>query len=319
MRTNRPIKSCLKGERLVQREAIDATSWAYMKMLREQDRTKKVYPVDPYVEVYQFRDNLYGLLTESADGMGDPWMYLLIGPEKAMLVDTGFGIGDLKGLVRELTGGMPLIVANTHCHFDHAYGNCQFERCYCHELEVEAMERKQDPTIWDYLFTPEGQGVWFDFPRADIVPWNRYEVVGVPDGHIFDLGGGYEVELLWLPGHAAGHATFLDKPNRVLLSGDGIISMRVGVGSGGLAVNSVSSYRNELVKLSKRLGEFDHIYSGHFVGDLENSVVLGLIAACDAIIANPAGADDRYQMFNREALLKYVQGLGTIGYSVSAI
>ena len=100
MRTNRPIASCMKGTRLVQRESIDATSWAFMKMLREQDRTKKVYPVDPYVEVYQFRDNLYGLLTESADGMGDPWMYLLIGPEKAMLVDTGFGIGNLKGLVR---------------------------------------------------------------------------------------------------------------------------------------------------------------------------------------------------------------------------
>ena len=164
MRTNRPIQSDVKGERLIQRESIDATSWAYMKALREHNKTKRILDVDPYAEVYQFRDNMYGLLIISADGMGDAWMYLIVGPEKALLIDTGFGIGNLKGLADELSGGKPLIVANTHCHFDHAYGNCQFERAYCHELEVDVMNSKQDPHIWDYLFDEQRQGHLARFP-----------------------------------------------------------------------------------------------------------------------------------------------------------
>ena len=45
-------------------------------------------------------------------------MFLLIGDEKAMLIDTGVGIGDLKGFVRTLTD-KPLIVCYTHNHVDH--------------------------------------------------------------------------------------------------------------------------------------------------------------------------------------------------------
>lgn len=314
MRTNRPIQSNLKGVRLLQREPIDATSWAYMKQLRENDKTKRVYPVDPYVEVYQFRDQMYGLFTQSADGMGDVWMYLLVGPERAMLIDTGFGIGNLQGLADELTGGLPLIVANTHCHFDHAYGNCQFARCYCHEYEVEAMNRKQDPHIWDYLFDEQGKGIWLDFDRHDIVPFKTYEVVGVPDGYTFSLGGDHEVELIWVPGHAAGHAMYLDKKNRNLLAGDGIISMRVGIG-GGSPYTTVTAYRRELAKLAGRMGEFDHIFPGHFIVDLENTVVPSLIETCDAIIADPDDYDYAEEHFGRETRLKFVKGLGTIGYN----
>lgn len=313
MIANRPIKSAVKGERVLQRELIDATSWAYMKLLRENNATKRVYAIDPYVEVYQFRDNMYGLFTENADGMGDPWMFLIVGPEKAMLIDTGFGIGNLRGLVDEITGGMPLIVANTHCHFDHAYGNCQFDRCYCHEYEVDAMNRKQDPHIWDYLFDESGNGIWMDFDRADIVPFKQYEVVGVPDGHLFDLGGGYEIELVWVPGHAAGHAMYLDKPNRVLYAGDEIISMRVGV-SAGSPFTTVAAYRDELVKLAGRMTEFDHIFPGHFVVELENTVIPSFIATCDAIIANPDDYDGMHEFMNRQVLLKGVRGMGTIGY-----
>ena len=153
----RPINSPLKSRRFLWREPEYPVRWAFLKELREHDKTKKVYDVNPYAEVYQFRDNLYGILTESLDGMGDPWMYLIVGPEKAMLIDTGFGVGDLKGLVREITGDMPLIVVNTHAHFDHAYGNFQFDRVYCHEYEVPRLEAKRNPHIWDYLFDENGQ------------------------------------------------------------------------------------------------------------------------------------------------------------------
>ena len=54
-------------------------------------------------------------------------------------------------------------MVNTHSHYDHAYGNCQFERCYCSEAEVARMEKKNNPHIWDYLFDENGNCRFTEF------------------------------------------------------------------------------------------------------------------------------------------------------------
>jgi glyoxylase-like metal-dependent hydrolase (beta-lactamase superfamily II) len=68
-------------------------------------------------------DNRHKLPVPNCGGAPDNWIWLIIGAKKAMLIDTCYGLGDMKGLVDEITGGMPLIVANTHGHFDHAGGD----------------------------------------------------------------------------------------------------------------------------------------------------------------------------------------------------
>jgi len=301
-------------------EPVEQLSSAYMKLLREKDRTKTVYDINPYAEVYQFRDNVYGILTDSLDGMGAPWMYLIIGPEKAMLVDTSFGLGDLKGLVDELTGGMELIVVNTHASFDHSYGNFQFERVYCHEYCVPYLQKQLSPHIWDYLFDDHGQCKWTEFDRKDIVAYKEYQILGCPNGHVFNLGDDYEVELIFLPGHQAGHCGLLDKKDRILFCGDDFISMRVGIGGpkegmpyGEFA--TVTALRNELEKLVVRVDEFDVLFPGHFIVDIENSVVRNLLEACDAVIADPENYDYLYTVKGKTSKQKFVKGLGTLGYT----
>ena len=292
----RPINSPLKAVRTVWREPENPVRWAYAKILREHDKTKKVYPVNPYAEVYQFRDNLYGIYTQSLDGMGDPWIYLLVGPEKAMLIDTGFGVGDLKGLVEEIIGTMPLIVVNTHAHFDHAYGNSQFDTVYVHEYEVPRLKSKLDPHIWDYLFDENGKGIWADFDRADVIPYKPYEIVGCPNHHIFDLGQGYEVELILTGGHTPGHAAFLDKPNRILFAGDdacvGAVGIGGQVGEPHFEWATVKGLRDCLAALVARDDEFDGIFPGHGPVDTGTIVLNNVLEACDKVLADPHGYDE---------------------------
>ncbi len=52
--------------------------------------------------------------------------YLVIGKKKALLVDTGLGIKDIKKEVEKITD-LPIIVINTHSHFDHVGGNSLFD------------------------------------------------------------------------------------------------------------------------------------------------------------------------------------------------
>jgi hypothetical protein len=55
--------------------------------------------------------------------------YLILGEKRALLFDTGLGIGDLRALVSSVTE-LPVAVLNSHSHYDHIGGNHQFDRVY---------------------------------------------------------------------------------------------------------------------------------------------------------------------------------------------
>lgn len=329
MVANRPIPNTLtRSIRTQSREPVDERCWAFMKELRQHYKGRACYPVDPFAEVYPIRSNTYAIFNESLDGMGDVWLYLIIGPEKAMLIDTGFGAGNLKGLCNQLSGGKELVVVNTHPHVDHALGNCQFDRVYCHEYAVPTLQKLNRPQAWDYLFDKTGKPIWADFRREDLITYRSYEIVGLPDGYIFSLGQGYEVELIFTAGHASGHCMFLDKTNRLLFAGDDVISMRIGIGGpapddpyGKYA--TVNAFHEQLCKLAQRLEEFDYIFPGHFVFELENLVIQDLVEATAAILDHPeqCHAVEHIQRgdvsFTR--MHRQVYGLGTIAYTNRSI
>ena len=327
-----PINGASKAKRIKWDGEQNQISWAYMKMLRETDKTVKVYPVNPYVEVYQFRDNMYGLFNQNCDGKGDVWMYIIIGPEKAMVIDTAYGLGNLRGLVNQITGGMPLTVVNTHTGPDHVLGNVHFETVYCHEYETENIRNKCHPGAWDYLIDEKGNNIWLQFDKEDLPQYKEFKLIGVPDGHVFNLGGNYEVELVWTGGHAPGHAMFLDRTGRNLFAGDDVCSDVIGCG-GGPRVGSVNSekysnlstYRNRLELLVRRLDEFDYIFPGHFMVNLENHLLLNILETLNAIISDPECYDYKeehspgYNGAKKTRMYKFIKGFGTIAYTENGV
>ncbi len=58
-------------------------------------------------------------------------MYLVTGTQKAMLIDNGLGVANIRDYIKTLTK-LPLIVVITHGHPDHAGGNYQFKEVYIH-------------------------------------------------------------------------------------------------------------------------------------------------------------------------------------------
>ena len=288
----------LKTRQKTWREPEPPVRYAYLKLLREHDKTRRVYDIDPYAEVYQFRDNVYSIYQESLDGMGDVWSHLIIGPKKAMLIDTGFGIGDLKGLCSRLTGGMELIVVCTHAHFDHAYGNHQFGKVYCSEFEVPNMQKTLDPHIWDYLTDEKGQGVWCDFDVRDLIPYQEYEIVGLPDHSTFDLGEGYLVELIHTGGHTPGHAMYLDHQSHILFAGDDACYGNLSVGACAptdpfYKYATVEAMRDRLQGIVNRGKEVEYIFPGHVAVDIRPVMLQSIIEACDAVVKDPDSYDAR--------------------------
>lgn len=319
----RPIQSNLKSRKIIW-EIEKPIRWSFMKILREHSALKKEYPVNPYAEVYQFRENMWAIYTDTFDGAGDPWMYLINGPERAMIVDTAFGVGDLKGLAREIVGDKPLIVANTHSHFDHAYGNCQFDICHCHEAEVPRMKAKNNPHIWDYLFDPKtGKPIYTEFDRADIVPWHEYEIAGVPDGYLFDLGGNYQVEAIHLPGHTPGQCAYYDLKNHTIFTGD---TTGIGMPDKGeiyWEYCTVEAQRDALLKLKPRFEEISGVFPGHGPLDSSPLTLQYHLDADEAVIANPDRWDAKHE-FERHgnkmiSLAKFIYEGSALRYNMNNV
>jgi glyoxylase-like metal-dependent hydrolase (beta-lactamase superfamily II) len=58
--------------------------------------------------------------------------FLLVGEEKAALIDTGLGIDSIKRVTDQLTD-LPIVVITTHVHTDHIGSHGEFETIYVHE------------------------------------------------------------------------------------------------------------------------------------------------------------------------------------------
>ena len=160
-----PIKGASKAKRIAWSTPPNQISVPYLKMLRERNKTMRIHDVNPYVEVYQFYDNLYGLLNPNCDGGTDVWSWMIVGPKKAMLIGTGFGLGNMNELANKISGGRPLNVVNSHAGRDQVLGNCRFDTVYCHEYDSDTIKRTCQPGAWDSLFDSSGRDRWMEFDK----------------------------------------------------------------------------------------------------------------------------------------------------------
>ena len=154
------------------------------------------------------------------------YCYLLAGEEKALLIDTAYGFTDIAGAVKELTS-LPLIVVNTHGHFDHVTANYRFGKTYLHEKDRELYQLHTQQSYLEKLFRIiVGGGIKAEAAVLIMRPKLKKmldhtvpETVALPDCGYFELGN-RKVEIIETPGHTQGSISLLDTNNGWLFSGD---------------------------------------------------------------------------------------------------
>lgn len=157
------------------------------------------------------------------------YMDLVVGQEKALLIDTGYGFGDVKGTVRSVTN-LPLVVVNTHGHVDHACGNGQFsEPVYIHPLDIDLCRehtgRLRRRLALEYAHhCPQGDGEEIDllpagFDEAAYLRMGTGTLLPMKEGDVFDLGGAH-MRVLEMPGHTAGSVGLLYEEKNLFFAGD---------------------------------------------------------------------------------------------------
>ena len=146
--------------------------------------------------------------------------YLILGEEKAALIDTGLGVSNIKNVVDNLTK-LPITVLTTHVHWDHIGGHKHFDSFAVHEAEkswiscgfpLPLKEVKNQLTKSPRIFPKD-----FDIDKYKI--FKGEPKIILHDGDFLDLGERI-LCVIHTPGHSPGHCCFYEPKRKYLFSGD---------------------------------------------------------------------------------------------------
>jgi hydroxyacylglutathione hydrolase len=162
----------------------------------------------PPLQVHQYNSRTFILRENLCSTFEAPFMYLLIGSAKALLIDTG-DVADpspmpLAATVMRLlpangSPGFPLLVVHTHRHLDHRAGDGQFQGL------------------------ANAQVVGFDLDSVR----RFYNFSGWPNGLAqIDLGD-RTVDVIPTPGHNETEVSFYDRNTGLFFSGDFLLPGRL--------------------------------------------------------------------------------------------
>ncbi|HEY8599072.1 MAG TPA: MBL fold metallo-hydrolase [Thermomicrobiales bacterium] len=148
--------------------------------------------------------------------------YLVLGAERAALIDTGLGVGDLRALIDSLTD-LPVTVLLTHAHWDHTGGLAGFAEIGVHPADAAWLEdglplplnaMRADFARHPFTLPPPA-----DFDLATWRPYQARPTRLLHDGEAIDLGG-RRLAVLHTPGHAPGHITLFEPTTGYVFTGD---------------------------------------------------------------------------------------------------
>lgn len=172
--------------------------------------------------------------------------YLLVGDDRALLVDTGSGLSDLPAVVARLTD-RPVTVLPTHLHWDHIGG---IERFPHHALlDVPANRRL---VVDGALRTSLRTSFSLRGHSFEVDAW-------LAPGDDIDLGG-RRLEVMATPGHSADGLTLVDRAARLACVGDLLYE---GLMLANLPGASLGSYVASVRALAARDDHLDMLLPGH--------------------------------------------------------
>jgi len=202
----------------------------------------------PDFNVQAYNDGLYILRQAACKNYEKPFLYLILGDERALLLDTGAGKVDVVTPVDTLvrawarrhgTAILELVVAHSHAHGDHVAGDSQFVG-RAHTTLV-GRDSAAVRAFFQFDRWPEGAGS-------------------------IDLGHRV-LDIVAIPGHQPASIAVYDRRTGVLLTGDTFYPGR-------LYVRDTAAYARSVARL---LGFVNQHPVTHFLGaHVENSRTSGV-------------------------------------------
>jgi len=166
----------------------------------------------PEWQVHEYNPDLYILRQSGCTDFEKPFVFLLFGGDRGLLLDTGSRRGNLaptlklvihRWLARNQRDLIPLIVAHTHSHSDHVAGDAELQALGDPAIPITYVPPTVDATRSFY-----GMPHWPQDPGS------------------IDLGGRV-LDVLAIPGHDTVSVAVYDRQTAILFTGDSVYPGRL--------------------------------------------------------------------------------------------
>jgi hydroxyacylglutathione hydrolase len=168
--------------------------------------------------------------------------------ESALIVDPGEEAPRILAAVEELGVNVEAILV-THCHFDHIGAVAPVAEATGAPVYVSEIERPVLADIMSYV------------PFPGFGPYESYEADHtLKGGEKLELAG-FEIDVLFTPGHSPGHLTYSIPSERAIFSGD--VLFQGSVGRVDLPGGDWDTLLSSIETLVQTLPEETSVYPGH--------------------------------------------------------
>ena len=215
---------------------------------------------------------------------GTQFLFLLEGDEKAILIDTGYAIGNLRSFAEKLTD-KPIEVINTHFHPDHAGGNGEWESVY-----VSPGWKKDEKSILKTVGDPAA------------LPYPDYKKKEVKDGDVIDLGG-RQIEVIEpLNCHSNSSLYLFDSKEGLFFMGDEMDSWQVLLYDNSNDEEAAAkfdtaavldNFKKNLLKVKSLIKDSDWLIGNHNGSPLDHSYIDDFVGLVDGVYSGETEICDR--------------------------
>lgn len=251
-------------------------------------------------------------------------MQLVLGNEKAAIIDTGMGAtGNLREYIKEITD-LPVVCFLTHMHPDHAGAAVLFDTVYMNPadeihcwwaLSKETRLRdladavKEDPSITEV----------FDREMTDNTSFSFLPML---DGDRFDLGG-ISLEVMSAVGHTEGSVVLFCPEENALFGGDAIAPKAMLIGEHRPSYTSLDYVYKDLKNIERKTNRATKFFCGHAPKVLPANVLTDLISAVENVMngqGSPVPASGRFAS-NEPGNRSFTETVGmvTLTYSEASV
>ncbi len=233
---------------------------------------------DAWFEVYGVAPGVFAIYEphQSQETIG----YLITGQRKALLFDTGMGIGDIKKATSQLTK-LPIVVLNSHTHHDHVGGNWQFDTIYGMDTNFTRANARGSRDAAQAEVAPSelcrDLPTGFDKQKYETKPWKitAYK----HDGDRLDLGDRI-LEVIATPGHTPDSISLLDREHGLLFTGDTYYPGEIWLHD---PVTDLTAYEASIRRLAALAPQVKIVLGAHNVAIAPPAVPPHLVSAFEAV------------------------------------